>query len=134
MTTAKTLEPRSARETTPRERTRTTRTFVPEVDIFETKDELTLHADMPGVSADDIDIHFEKGELSIHGKVPARQAEGTRYLFREYEAGDFFRSFQISEVIDANQISAQYKDGVLTLRLPKVEALKPRKIAVSPQS
>ena len=60
------------------------------------------------------------------GKATAR-----RCLLREYGVGDYYRSFQVSEAIDAGKISAEYADGVLTLHLPKAEAVKPRKIAVS---
>lgn len=107
------------------------RKYAPSVDILETQDELVLCADMPGVKNDDIDIHFEKGELFIHGKVEYRQPEGGRYLLREYGVGDFYRVFTISEAIDPEKISAEYANGVLSLHLPKVEAVKPRKIQVT---
>ena len=85
---------------------------------------------MPGVSAGDVDIRFENGELSIHGKVKPRQAESIRFLVSEYGLGDFYRTFRISEAIDPERITAEYRDGVLVLHLPKVEKAKPRKIAV----
>jgi len=129
MATEKTLEKRNT-QPLPTERTRNGRHYVPNVDIFETPEELTLLADLPGVDGQDVDIHFENGELSIYGKVKERQPEGTTYLLREYGTGDFHRTFQISESIDSARISAEYNDGVLTLHLPKVEAVKPRKIAV----
>ncbi len=128
--TTQTIEKRPSREISPAERTRNERTYVPAVDIFETKDELALLADMPGVKGDGISVSFEKGELSISAPVESRQPEGVSCLLAEYGTGGFFRSFQISEAIDASRISAEYKDGVLTLHLPKVEAIKPRKIAV----
>lgn len=112
------------------ERTRSGKTYLPAVDIRETKEELVLFADLPGVKPDGVDIHFEGGELTITGRVEPRQPDGTRYLLLEYETGDFARTFRISESIDASRISAELKDGVLTLHLPKVEAVKPRKIAV----
>lgn len=112
------------------ERTRSGKTYLPVVDIRETKEELVLFADLPGVKPDGVDIHFEGGELTITGRVEPRQPDGTRYLLLEYETGDFARTFRISESIDASRISAELKDGVLTLHLPKVEAVKPRKIAV----
>jgi HSP20 family protein len=106
------------------------RYYSPSVDIVETRDDLLLHADMPGVHAGDIDIRFENGELSIHGKTTGRRAENLNFLLREYELGDFYRTFAISEAIDTEKIAAEFKDGVLVLRLPKIEKAKPRKIAV----
>lgn len=112
------------------EHTRCGRQYRPNVDIVETKDELTVYADMPGVAAGDIDINFENGMLSIRGKVSERQDRETRFVLREYGVGDFVRSFEVSEAIDSTRITAECANGVLTLHLPKVEAVKPRKIAV----
>ncbi len=130
--TTQTLERPAQSVPTSAERTRSGRTYLPPVDIFETKEELVLLADLPGVKSDDVEIHFEQGELTITGKVEERQPAGTPFLLRDYDAGDFVRSFRISEVIDSSRISAEHKDGVLTLHLPKVEAAKPRRIAVKP--
>ena len=119
-----------AEEVTPAEHTRSGRYYRPNVDILEQADELIVLADMPGASGDAIDIHFEDGNLTIHAKVEPRQDEKTEYLVREYGVGDFYRTFRISEAIDASKITAEYADGVLALRLPKAEEAKPRKIAV----
>ena len=62
---------------------------------------------------------------------PAARRPGGEFLLHEYGVGDYYRTFQVSEAIDAGKISADYADGVLTLHLPKAEALKPRKIAVN---
>ena len=113
------------------ERTRSGCCYRPNVDIIEQKDELLVLADMPGAKNDTIDVNFEDGELEIYAAVGPRQDDGQRYLLHEYNVGDFYRSFRVSEAIDAGKISAQYADGVLTLRLPKAEAAKPRKIAVA---
>lgn len=112
------------------ERTRNRQCFQPRVDIYELQGELTLVADIPGVESNGIDIEFEKGVLSISARVPDRQPEATRYLLSEYTLGDYHRTFQVSEVVDASRISAEYCDGQLTLHLPKVEAAKPKKIEV----
>ena len=112
------------------EHTRNVRHYRPNVDIVEQADELTVYADMPGATSDGIDINFENGTLTIHGKVKPRQSDETDYLLHEYGIGDFYRTFQVSETIDSERITADYADGVLVLHLPKVEAVKPRKIAV----
>lgn len=113
-----------------RELTRATKVYRPNVDIVETATELTVYADMPGVSGNDIDVDFENRVLTVRGKVAERQAPEVRYALREYGVGDFIRTFEVSEAIDSSKISAQYAHGVLTLRLPKIEAVKPRKISV----
>lgn len=118
-------------ETRPQsERTRGGRVYRPNVDILEKPDELLVLADMPGVKGSEIDIRFEDGELTIHGQAASRQADDTRYLLQEYGVGDFYRTFRVSEHIDSTTINAEYKDGVLMLHLPKVEAAKPRRINV----
>jgi HSP20 family protein len=103
--------------------------YTPRVDIYETDDELVFLCDLPGVRPEDIDLRFERGELTLHGRVRPRQ-EGVRYLLNEYGVGDFYRSFTVHEELDANQITADFKHGVLTVHLPKREEAKPRKIAI----
>jgi HSP20 family molecular chaperone IbpA len=110
--------------------TRSGRFFRPHVDIVEKNDELLLMADVPGADGNSIDIHFEEGELTLHAKVEPRQGADLKYLHQEYGIGDYYRTFQISEMIDASKISADFGEGVLTLHLPKAESVKPRKIAV----
>ena len=112
------------------EPTRGGRHYHPNVDIVERPNELTVLADMPGVQRDDLEINFENGALTIYGKVQPRQKAEANFLMQEYGTGDFFRTFRVSEAIDASKISAEYNHGVLTLHLPKVEAVQPRKISV----
>lgn len=102
--------------------------FVPRFDIWEGADELLLYGDLPGVTPGDLDIRFENHELTIRGKVAPRY-EG-ELLYGEYEIGDFHRSFTVGESIDAEKISAEMHNGVLTVHLPKSEKVKPRKIEV----
>jgi HSP20 family protein len=99
------------------------------VDIYETDKELTLFAELPGVAPGDVDLHYEKGELALHGRVRSRSG-GKNYLLQEYEVGDFYRAFNIHESIDASKIEAECKNGLLIVHLPKVEAARPRQIAV----
>jgi HSP20 family protein len=103
--------------------------FTPRVDIVESEQELKLFADVPGCASEDIDLRFENGELVLHGRVAPRRHEGG-FLFQEYEVGDFYRAFTIHESIDVTRIEAECKNGVLTVHLPKVEAVRPRQIKV----
>ena len=125
-----TLTKPAAEEATAVEYTREGRSYRPNVDILEENDGLIVRADVPGADRDRIDVQFEDGTLTIHAKVDPRQDDETEYLLGEYGTGDFYRTFQVSEAIDATKISAEYADGVLTLHLPKTEAIKPRKISV----
>jgi HSP20 family molecular chaperone IbpA len=111
------------------ERTRGGLTYSPRIDIWETNDELVLYADMPGVSPEHLDIQFENRELRIWGKVPPRHPQ-VNLIYGEYGVGDFYRTFTIGETINSQKISAEMKDGVLILHLPKAEAIKPRRIEV----
>ena len=112
------------------EHTRTGVCYRPNVDIIEKTDELVVLADVPGALAADVDVKFEEGTLSIFARVQPRREENSPMLVEEYGVGDYYRTFRISEAIDAAKITAEYTDGVLTLHLPKAEASKPRKIAV----
>ena len=121
----------TAAETAAAERTRSGCCYRPDVDILEQGDELVVLANVPGAKSDTIDVKFEDGMLEIQAAVEPRECDGHTCLLHEYDVGDYYRSFQVSEAIDARKISAEYADGVLKLHLPKAEAVKPRKIAVS---
>jgi HSP20 family protein len=117
-------------DATTAEHTRNGLYFRPNVDIQEQQDELRIVADLPGAKSDSIDLNFEDGALTIHATVAQRHDPDRRYLLHEYGVGDYYRTFQIAETIDSSKITAEYADGVLTLHLPKTEAVKPRKIQV----
>jgi len=104
-------------------------TIAPRVDILETENEFLLVADMPGVKPDEIDLRFENGELTLHGSRPA-PFTGKGLAHCDQPARDYQRTFTVSDTIQADNIGAEMKNGVLTVRLPKLEAVKPRKIAV----
>lgn len=106
--------------------------FTPRVDIFETDKELTLYAELPGVKPDNVELRYENGELTLLGRVERRHP-GKQLLIQEYEDGDFYRAFNIHESIDATHIEASCKNGLLTVHLPKVEAVRPRQITVKSQ-
>ena len=125
-----TMDKTGTTEVTVKEHMRNVVHYQPNVDILEKQDELTVLADVPGVRGEDVDIHFENGTLTIRGKVEPRQGEETDYMLREYGVGDFYRTFQVSESIDGAGINAELSNGVLILHLPKVEAVKPRRIEV----
>lgn len=103
--------------------------FTPRVDIVETDAELTLIAEVPGVRPEEVELRYEKGELLLHGRVQPRHERQTALLL-EYEEGDFFRAFTIHELIDADRITAECKNGLLMVHLPKAEAIRPRQIVV----
>jgi HSP20 family protein len=115
-----------------REQARQGQLYRPNVDLIEKADELLVLADLPGAKPEQIDIEFENGSLTLHAKVAERRSENATYLLREFGVGDFYRTFRVSEQIDPARISAEYRDGVLYLHLPKSEAAKPRKIKVEP--
>jgi len=105
-------------------------TFTPRVDILESDEELVLLADVPGVKQEDMEVRFEKGELTLHGRCSAR-AFGVQALSAEYDVGDFYRVFSLSQHLDPAKITAELNQGVLTVRLPKTEAARPKRIEVN---
>ena len=107
------------------------RVFVPTTDIFETEQALTLIAEMPGVDKGKVDVSVEDGVLIIQGQIDFSKYEGLRPVYTEYNIGHYRRAFTLSNRIDQSNISAEIKDGVLTLVLPKAEEAKPRRITVS---
>jgi HSP20 family protein len=114
------------------ELTRTATTYNPRFDIVETEGELVLYGDLPGVTPENLDIRFENERLIIHGKVEPRH-EDREFVYGEYGIGDYYREFQIFEDVDPDKISADLKNGVLCVHLPKSEAVKPRRIQVKPR-
>lgn len=103
--------------------------YTPRVDLVELEDAFILYADMPGVKPEDLDIRFENGELTLHGKCAALAGQ-RNVLAAEYGVGDYYRAFSLGQHLDAEKISAELKQGVLTLRVPKAEVVRPRKIQV----
>jgi HSP20 family protein len=106
------------------------RTFLPVTDIFETNDALTVVLEMPGVERERVDVTVENDVLRIEGQVDFTKYQGLQPLYTEYNIGHYARSFQVSGKIDQGRISAELKDGVMTLVLPKAEKAKARRIAV----
>jgi HSP20 family molecular chaperone IbpA len=100
----------------------------PRVDIHENDSEVLLLADVPGVAKDSLTIKLNQEQLTLEGRV--EETPRGDALGREFQAVDYRRSFSVPAGIDAGKISAELKDGVLSLHLPKSEALKPRQIEV----
>ena len=106
--------------------------FVPRVDIYETDDSVEIEAEVAGVKPSDIKLSVEHNVLTISGeRAAAARDDSTTVRRRERVAGRFERSFTLSDRIDATGISAKHQDGILTVTLPKAEALKPREITVA---
>ena len=107
------------------------RVFVPVTDIFETPEALTVVLEMPGVGPNSIEANVENDIVTIEGRIDFTKYEGMQPVYTEYNVGHYARSFQISNKIDQSKISAEMKDGVVTLVLPKAEQAKARRIKVA---
>ena len=107
--------------------------WLPAVNVEETKDELVLTAEVPGMTAEDIDIELENNILTISGEKSFEHTEGEddkRYHVWERRYGSFQRSFTLPRTVRAEEIKAEYKDGILTIRMPKSAEAKSRKIEI----
>jgi HSP20 family molecular chaperone IbpA len=107
------------------------RTMAPRVDVFEDAHGITLRAEMPGVSKDRLNVQADRNGLSIEGDVSIEMPAGMQALYADVQATRFRRTFTLSGELDTDRIEAQLKDGVLTLHLPKIPALKPRRVAIN---
>jgi HSP20 family molecular chaperone IbpA len=125
------LTTREKQELKANEQTRPGRTYVPEVDIYETQDGLWLWADMPGVDENSLEVNVADNVLSIEGRVALQEYDNLNPVYTEYNVGNYSRRFSLSNEIDAERIKARMTNGVLALELPKAESAKPRRIAVS---
>jgi HSP20 family protein len=111
---------------------RTGRPWSPAVDIFETENELVLKADVPEVSLQDIDVQVENQTLTLSGERKFAAEDNSKGFHRiERSYGQFTRSFSVPATVDAEKVSAEYHDGVLTVKLPKKEAAKPRQVKIA---
>ena len=99
--------------------------FVPAVDILENEKELIILADMPGVDSKNVDIDLKDNQLTIIGRIDKAEDEKEVSLYKEFQWGDYFRVFTLSDVIDQRKITAKMDNGVLRVVLPKVEKANP---------
>ncbi|MCC6264906.1 MAG: Hsp20/alpha crystallin family protein [Bryobacterales bacterium] len=108
------------------------RPWSPAVDISETENELVLKADLPEMKLEDLDIQLENGTLTLKGERKFEKSDKDRGYHRiERSYGSFVRAFSLPDYADAEKVVADYKDGVLTVTVPKKEIAKPRAIKVS---
>ena len=113
---------------------RTGRPWSPAVDIYETENELVLKADVPDVDLKDIEVRVENQTLTVRGERKFEQAEDAKGYHRiERNYGTFVRSFAVPATVDTEKVNAVYKNGVLSISLPKKEAAKPRQVKVEIQ-
>src|SRR5919202_6881517 len=112
------------------ERTRSRRTFRPQVDIYETENGLMLLADVPGAKPEGLEITLERHALTIRAEVEDRAPQGYSPVYQEYEVGDFECQFTLSGDFDADKIEASLVDGVLRLMIPRAPQAQARKIDV----
>jgi len=109
---------------------RTAPTLLPPVDIFEDGAGITLLADLPGVAREDLAIGVDGRNLTIEAPLKLGEANSLTSVYAEVRANHFRRSFELSSDLDTSKIDAGLRDGVLTLRIPKAEQAKPRRIDV----
>lgn len=110
----------------------TERDWLPRVDLRDTKDNVELTAELPGMKKEDIKVTYENGLLTISGERKREEKEeNNNYFCGERRFGNFSRSFRLPEEVQTDKIKANYKDGVLHISLPKVEAKKPQEIQIS---
>jgi HSP20 family protein len=104
----------------------------PLVDIEETKDEFMIYAELPGVSKDDVKINLADDTLTLSGEIKEPEKKDDRTFHRiERSYGKFQRSFYLPVQIQGNKVKASFKDGILTITLPKKEEVKPKEISIS---
>jgi HSP20 family protein len=107
------------------------RPWSPAVDIYETENELVLKADLPDIDQNSLDVRVENQTLTIAGERKFEKQDDTKGYHRiERSYGNFVRSFAVPNTFDTDHIAAQFKNGVLSVTLPKKEAAKPRQIKV----
>lgn len=107
------------------------RPWTPAVDIFETENELVLKADLPDVDQKDIDVRVENQTLTLAGQRKFEKQDNSKGFHRiERSYGNFVRSFAVPSAFNTEEIAAEYKNGVLTVTLPKKETAKPRQIKI----
>lgn len=106
--------------------------WAPAMDVLEREDEIVLRAELPGMSEEDVEITVENNSLALKGEKRFEEAQEGEGVYRRVERryGSFYRSFSLPSTVDQEAIDASFHNGVLDIRLPKVEQAKPKKITV----
>ena len=104
--------------------------FLPNTDIYETGDALTIVMEVPGVEKKDLSASVENGVLRVEGRIDFGKYEDMEPVYAEYNVGHYVRTFALSSKIAQDGISAELEDGVLTLTLKKAKEAQPRQIAI----
>jgi HSP20 family protein len=117
--------------TSKEEKTVPSRYYMPNTDIYETEDALTVVMEIPGVEKKDVSVNLENDVLRVEGRIDFGKYEGLEPVYAEYNVGHYARAFTLSSKIDRDQISADLNDGVLTLTLKKAQEAMPRRIAIN---
>ncbi len=105
--------------------------FTPPVDIYDSEAGLVLIADLPGVSVKSLDLQVQNNRLTLLGRILNPVPPNARLIHKEYEVGDFLRSFILSEDVDHEHVTARLNDGVLEVVLPRAAKSTPRRIQVN---
>ncbi len=106
--------------------------WIPAVDVVETNEDFRIRAELPGVEKDDVKLSIEDGVLTISGyRQQDPEDKGTRYHRTERLYGRFERGFAVPDIVDDQKLEAELKNGVLTIRLPKLEKARPKSIEVA---
>lgn len=105
--------------------------WMPLTDIYEDNDKYTLKVDLPGIKKEDVKINYANGKLSISGeRVQENETKDAKWHRIEKSYGKYYRSFTLPEQIQEDKISAEFKDGLLTITIPKAEEAKPKEIEI----
>lgn len=102
----------------------------PLADILETKDGFTVMLELPGVAAEDVEVSLEKRQLTIRACSQELESDQLQLVHQEYVPGDYERAFLLSDDLDGERIEAELKNGVLTVRVPRLAEARPRSIKV----
>jgi HSP20 family protein len=104
--------------------------WAPSIDIRETENELVVYAAVPGLNKEDVNLEVKDNVLALSGKMKPLGSDEDSWVRRELPRGEFFRAFHLPADVQVGKVSAQMKNGILEIRLPKAEEAKPRRITI----